>query len=190
VSADAPGARLVARLVAPDDVGREGVTLAFEAEPAEREALARRLDLLALETLAAELRFEEADAPAGAIRVSGTMRARLVQRCVATLEPVPGALQDAISVLYAPESGEDPAGEVEVPAQGEAPEPLPAEGIDASELVAEHLALLIDPYPRHPDAPAGPLTYETGGGTPAEAGSGDEGKKGPFAALGQLKSKL
>ncbi|MCE2483799.1 MAG: hypothetical protein J4F33_13240, partial [Alphaproteobacteria bacterium] len=76
MSADAPGARLVARLVAPDDVGREGVTLAFEAEPAEREALARRLDLLALETLAAELRFEEADAPAGAIRVSGTMRAR------------------------------------------------------------------------------------------------------------------
>ena len=190
MSADTPAGAAVRRLVAPEDVGPGGVALAFEAAPAEREALARRLDLLALDALAAELRFEAADAPAGAIRVSGTIRAELVQSCVATLEPVPGELQDSISVLYAPGPAEEPAREVEVPAEGEAPEPLPEEGIDAGELVAEHLALLIDPYPRHPDAPAGPLTYETGDGRPAEAGSGDDGTEGPFAALGQLKSKL
>ena len=190
MSADAAAGALVTRLVTPDDVGPDGVTLAFEAAPAEREALARRLDLPALDALAAELRFEAAGAPPGAIRVSGTIRARLVQSCVVTLEPVPGTLQDTISVLYAPGPAEDPSGEVEVPAEGEAPEPLPEEGIDASELVAEHLALLIDPYPRHPDAPAGPLTYETGKGKPMEDESGDNEAEGPFAALGQLKSKL
>ncbi len=190
MSADAPAGASVRRLVTPDDVGPEGVTLAFEAAPAEREALARRLDLLALDALAAALRFEAAGAPAGAIRVSGTIRARLVQSCVVTLKPVPGELQDTISVLYAPGPAEEPAREVEVPAEGEAPEPLPAEGIDASALVAEHLALLVDPYPRHPDAPAGPLTYETGDGRPTDADTGDDGTGGPFAALGQLKSKL
>ena len=75
-----------------------------------------------------------------------------------------------------------------MPAEGEASEPLPAEGIDAREVVAEHLALLIDPYPRHPDAPAEPLAYATG--QPAEGETGDDEGGGPFAALGQLKSKL
>lgn len=190
MSADDPAGAPVRRLVTPEDVAREGVTLAFEVAQAEREALARRLDLLALETLAAALRFEAAEALPGAIRVSGTLRVRLVQSCVVTLEPVPSELQDSIYVLYAPGAADGPAREVEVPAEGEAPEPLPADGIDASALAAEHLALLIDPYPRHPDAPTGPLTYETGEGRSAEADSGEDGDGGPFAALGQLKSKL
>lgn len=70
--------------------------------------------------------------------------------------------------------------EVEVPLDGEAPEPLPEAGVDAGALAAEHLALLLDPYPRHPDAPSGPLEYATG----------EAAGKAPFAALGQLKSKL
>ena len=177
-------------MIVPDEVGRQGLTLAFEADAAERDALARRLDLLALDLLAAELRFEAAQDAAGAIRVSGTIHARLVQRCVVTLEPVPGELRERISVLYAPPPAEADEREVEVPAEDEASEPLPAEGIDPREVVAEHLALLIDPYPRHPEAPAEPLTYATGEGGSAEGGADDDGDGGPFAALGQLKSKL
>ena len=91
--------------------------------------------------------------------MSGTIRAQLVQSCVVTLEPVSRDLHESISVLYAPLPADEPEHEVDVPAEGETPEPLPAQGIDASEVVAEHLALLMDPYPRHPDAPATPLTY-------------------------------
>ena len=189
MSADGRAGTEGPHLITPDEVGRRGLTLAFEADAAERDALARRLDLLALDRLAAELRFEAADA-AGAIRVSGTIRARLVQSCVVTLDPVPRDLQESISVLYAPPPAEPDEREVEVPAEGEAPEPLPADGIDAREVVAEHLALLIDPYPRHPDAPAEPLTYATGDGQSAEGEADDDEDGGPFAALGQLKSKL
>ena len=170
------------RLVAPEDVGRRGIAVAFEAGPQERAALARRLELLALDRLAATLRFEPADEADGGIRVSGTIEADIVQRCVATLEPVPQTIRETIAVLYAPAAApaDRPEREVEVPLDGEAPEPLPEAGVDAGALAAEHLALLLDPYPRHPDAPPGPLEYATG----------EAAGKAPFAALGQLKSKL
>lgn len=168
------------RLIAPEEVGRRGLAVAFEAGPRERAALARRLELLALDRLAAAFRFEPADEADGGIRVSGTIEADVVQRCVATLEPVPQTIRETIAVLYAPAPTDRPEREVEVPPDGEAPEPLPEAGVDVGALAAEHLALLLDPYPRHPDAPPGPLEYATG----EAAGTT------PFAALGQLKSKL
>ena len=177
-------------LIAAEDVGPLGLALAFEANAEERAALARRLDLVSLEALAAQLRFEPADEVDGAIRVTGSIRAELTQRCVVTLEPVPRTLSASISVLYAPLPAEQPGHEVEVLAEDEEAEPLPEDGIDVGEVVAEHLALLLDPYPRHPDAPAGPLTYSAGEDGTEEVASDGGDAGGPFAALGQLKSKL
>ena len=193
MSARPPSGARQRRLIVPDALGREGLALAFEAGAAEREALARRLDLLALETLAAELRFEPADAADGAgarprerddprqarAELRGDARARA---------PRPSRIGSP--VLYAPQPADRPAQEVEVAVEGETPEPLPQEGIDADAVVAEHLALLIDPYPRHPDAPEGPLTYAAGEDGSEEDARGADSPAGPFAALGQLKSKL
>ncbi len=178
------------RLVAPEEVGERGLTLSYEASAAEREALAARLDLLALEGLAATLRFEPAMDAEGAIRVSGTIRARLAQRCVVTLEPVPCVLHETVSALFAPPPAETAEREVEVATDGEDAEPLTDEGIDAAALVAEHLALALDPYPRHPEAPAGPLTYAAGGSGEEKGAESEDSAGKPFAALGQLKSKL
>ena len=190
MSADArPGAG-GRRPIAVDEVGPQGLTIAFEADAGERAALARRLDLMSLDALTAQLRFEEADEAKGAIRVTGTIRAGLVQSCVVTLEPVPQTVSESVSVLYAPLPAEPPAHEVEVLAEGDEAEPLPEDGIDVGAVVAEHLALLLDPYPRHPDAPTDPLTYSAGEDGPKKDVPGDDGGAGPFAALGQLKSKL
>ena len=178
------------RLIAAEDVRPRGLTIAFEADAEERAALARRLDLVSLEALSAQLRFEPADEGEGTIRVTGTIRAGLVQSCVVTLEPVPRTLSESISALYAPLPAEQSAQEVEVLAEGDEAEPLPEDGIDVGGVVAEHLALLLDPYPRHPDAPADPLTYSASEDGPKKDTSGDDGGAGPFAALGQLKSKL
>ena len=178
------------RLIAAEDVGPQGLTIAFEADSEERTALARRLDLMSLDALTAQLRLESASEAEGAIRVTGTIRAGLAQSCVVTLEPVPRTLSESVSVLYAPPFSEEPAHEVEVLAEGDEAEPLPEDGVDVSALVAEHLALLLDPYPRHPDAPDGPLTYSAGEDVAKRGASGDDGDDGPFAALGQLKSKL
>ena len=177
-------------LVAPEEVGPRGLALQIEFDAAEREALKRRLDLLALEQLAAELRLAPSNDAEGAIRVNGTIRARLAQSCVVTLESVPRTLSETISVLFAPPPEGSSEHEVEVLAEGDEAEPLPAEGIDVGALVAEHLALFLDPYPRHPDAPDGPLTYTAGGGEPEKGAPDDDASAGPFAALGQLKSKL
>ena len=190
MSADArPGAG-DRRPIAADEVGPQGLTIAFEADAEERAALTQRLDLLSLEALTAQLRFEPANEGDGAIRVTGTIRAGLVQSCIVTLEPVPRTLSESISVLYAPLPAEPPAHEVEVLAVGDEAEPLPEDGIDVGEVVAEHLALSLDPYPRHPDAPAGPLAYSAGEDGSKKDTPDDDGGAGPFAALGQLKSKL
>ena len=178
------------RQVTPDDVGPLGLIVEIEFDDAEREALKRRLDLLALERLTAALRFAPADEAEGAIRVSGAILARLAQRCVVTLEPVPLTLGESISVLYVPVPEDSTEHEIEVLAEGEEAEPLPPDGIDAGEVVAEHLALFLDPYPRHPDAPDGPLTYSADEGQDEKGASGEGEDAGPFAALGQLKSKL
>ena len=177
-------------LITADEVGQRGLAIAFEANAEERAALARRLDLMALEALTAQLRFEPADEAEGAIQVTGTIRAGLVQSCVVTLEPVPRTLSEPISTLYAPVPAEQPTHEVEVLAEGDEAEPMPEDGIDVGEVVAEHLALLLDPYPRHPDAPAGPLAYSAGDEGSKRDTPGDGEGAGPFAALGQLKSKL
>ena len=190
MSADAPAGAGSRRLITADEVGPRRLTIGFEADAEERAVLARRLALLSLEALTAQLRFEPTDEADGAIRVTGTVRAGLVQSCVVTLEPVPRTLCESISVLYAPPPAEQPEHEVEVLAEGDEAEPLPEDGIDVGAVVAEHLALFLDPYPRHPDAPAGPLSYSEGEDEPKKGAPGDDRDAGPFAALGQLKSKL
>ena len=190
MSADAPAGAGGRRLIAAEEVVPRGLTLMFEADTEERAALARRLDLMSLEALTAQLRFEPAEEAEGAIRVTGTVRAGLVQSCVVTLEPVPRTLSESIAVLYAPLPAEQPEHEVEVSAEGDEAEPLPEDGIDVGAMVAEHLALFLDPYPRHPDAPDVPLTYSAGDDEQKKDAPGDDGDTGPFAALGQLKSKL
>ena len=190
MTADAPGRGGRAHLIASEEVGPRGLAAEIEFDESEREALRRRLDLLALERLTASLRFEQAGEAEGAIRVSGTIRAQLAQSCVVTLEPVPRTLAEPVSVLFAPAPEDPTEQEVEVLAEGEEAEPLPPDGIDVSEIVAEHLALVLDPYPRHPDAPDEPLTYAAGEGEAGKSAPGDDTEAGPFAALGQLKSKL
>ena len=190
MSADARAGAGCRRLITADAVGPRGLNVTFEADAEERAALARRLDLVSLDALTAQLRFEEADEANGAICVNGTIHAQTVQSCVVTLEPVPRSVSEPVSALYAPPPAEQPEHEVEVLAEGDEAEPLPEDGIDVGALVAEHLALILDPYPRHPDAPDGPLTYAAGEDGPEEGMPDDDGGTGPFAALGQLKSKL
>ena len=190
MSADAPRGGGRPRLIAPEEVGPRGLAAEIEFDESEREALRRRLDLLTLERLTAALRFEPAGETDGAIRVSGTIQAELAQSCVVTLEPVPRTLSEPVSVLFAPAPEDSSEHEIEVLAEGDEAEPLAPEGIDVSEIVAEHLALVLDPYPRHPDAPDEPLTYAAGEGEAEKSASDDDAPAGPFAALGQLKSKL
>jgi uncharacterized metal-binding protein YceD (DUF177 family) len=156
----------------PVDVDRlpsgEGV-YDLAATPAERAALARRFDLLALDRLEAQVRLTRL--PGGLLRLSGALSADLVQACVVTLEPVRGRIDDQFTLLFRPgvEEGEKA---VVLSGAAELVEPLPGGVLDIGEAVAQQLSLALDPYPRAPGAAAA---------SPGEA------LASPFAALAKWR---
>ena len=156
-------------------IGPSGLSLAIEADAAERERLARRLGLSELRRLHADVALQ----PRGAgIALTATWVAEVVQDCVVTLDPVESKLGGTFELAYGP--GEAPEAEAEIELDLEVadpPEPIEGGRIDVGEAVVEQLALAIDPYPRK----AG-VEFEP----PAEE---DETSENPFAALRGLKAK-
>jgi uncharacterized protein DUF177 involved in 23S rRNA accumulation len=165
-----PAAPAAPEFTRPVDVNRlpsgEGV-YDLAATPAERAALARRFDLLALDRLEAQVRLTPL--PGGLLRLSAALSADLVQACVVTLEPVPARIDDQFSLLFRPGIEEKA---VVLSGAAELIEPLPAGVLDVGEAVAQQLSLVLDPFPRAPGAAAE---------RPGEA------LASPFAALAKWK---
>jgi uncharacterized metal-binding protein YceD (DUF177 family) len=169
------------RLISADAVQGRGREQRIEATPAERAAIARRLDLVALDRLEATVRLTPVRG-GQMVRATGELAADVVQTCVVTLDPVPATVTDRFSALFAPASqvpDEDHEIELDM-AEEDSPEPMEGGRIDIGELVTQHLSLALDPYPRRPDA-----EFEASAEGPEE----DEPapKLSPFAALERLK---
>ena len=109
----------------------------IEATAAEREALAKRFDLLTLDRLRRD---------AAGIRVTGRIDAGGAQPCVATAEPVPFVLAEPIALLLT--EGAAVADEIELADSDLDSEALVGDIIDIGEIAAQALALALDPYPR------------------------------------------
>lgn len=153
-----------------------GRALRVTATAEECAALAARFGLVALKSLAADLKLNKVRG-GQMVRVSGALHAEAVQTCVVTLEPMNTAVEDDFQAVFAPAAMLDPeSGELEVGlSDEEGPEPMEGGRIDLGELVAQHLSLALDPYPRKPDA-----AY-----TAVAEGAADEepAKPSPFAVL-------
>ncbi|NNG05133.1 MAG: DUF177 domain-containing protein [Inquilinus sp.] len=164
------------RVVGLDEIGDRPLIRSIEAEAGEREALARRFGLQSLDRLRAKLTL----APlrhGDVIVVEGTLVAEAVQTCVVTLGPVPVRIEEDFSVRLAPADEARPA--VEVDPEVDEPEPLDGESIDIGEIVAQHFALALPPYPR-----AEGVQFDGAG-----VGSEEPTVAGPFAALERLKRR-
>jgi uncharacterized metal-binding protein YceD (DUF177 family) len=157
-----------------DRLPEGGLDFALEASAAERAGLSRRFDLVALDRLEAAGRVQPV-AGRGLIEVEGRLRAALSQRCVVTLEPVPAEVEAEFRRIFARDL--DTAEEVEVDPEADEPEPLEDSSIDVGELVAEELAMALDPYPRAPEADA----------TLAEIAPAEAEPTGAFASLAPLR---
>ena len=167
-------------VLAREDVSDDGLEVTLEAKTEARTLLAKRYDLVALDELKARLVIEPWRKKG--IKVVGTLNADLAQSCIVTLDPVPAKLNADFTLLNLPEdvSGRR-AMEVAVdPLAEEPPDPLPVEGVDLGEAVAEQLALLLDPYPRTEGA-------ELAATESLESGS--EKKPNPFEILKNLKTQ-
>ena len=167
------------------ELPRDGGSWELSATREERAALAERLGLLALERLEARIRLSWA-AHRRTLRAAGRLRARVLQSCVVTLEPVAADLEAPVDVLFTLDA--EPRG----PDMGwDAAEPLDGDLLDIGNLVAEELSLNLDPYPRSPDidpaalglGPGVTLSTDEGGGAPEPA------RDNPFAALENMKEK-
>lgn len=151
----------------------------IEASESERRALAERFGILAVNRLTAAVRLKPFRG-GELIRVTGSLSAEVVQACVVTLEPVPGAVEEEFQVTFGPDDG-DEGEEIDISLDDEdVPDPMIGGIIDIGEVVAEHLALGLDPFPRKRGARLSKAR--------AESEDTDE-KPNPFAVLERLRQK-
>lgn len=127
-----------------------GRPFAIAAEPAERAALAARLGVERIDRLVAEGTVRRRAAEP-LVTVEARLEAEVTQLCVVTLEPVTSRVEASLLRLFAP----GPATtleEIVIDPLHEEAEPLEGDRLDLGELVAEELAVALDPYPRAPGA--------------------------------------
>jgi len=170
------------RLYRLDALSDEPRRVEIEAGPDEREALARRFGLVAVDSLAAEAELRRSGE---AVTAVGSLRAQVVQSCVASAEPVEAEVAEDFRVDFRPLPADGrPEEEVEL-GEGELDVTFYEGGaIDLGEAAAQTLLLGLDPYPRSPAAEA--ALREAGVKSEEEARI----ESSPFAALKGLKGKL
>jgi len=177
------------RIVNTDEqVGKKN-KIEIEANEKECAALAERFELIAINSLKATLTITTAGN--GEVTLRGPMHADIIQRCVATLEPVPEIVEDEVEVLFSPHISEDDLpsnpddlddlSEEELMALLDQPEPLVDGKIDVGEVVSQFLAVAMDPYPRKDGAKVADVV---------KSEDDEEERPNPFAKLASLKEQL
>ena len=157
-----------------DAIGTEPRAIRIIADATEREALARRFDLIAVRKLEAAFTVTR---QGDGVLVTGRVTATVTQACAVSGEPLKAAIDEAVALRFVQEV----AREEEIELDGDAIDTLPIEGdaIDLGEAAAETLALGIDPFLRAPGASE----------ALADAGAAERAKTGPFAGLKGLLPK-
>jgi len=162
---------------------KDGTSAEIVANDAELEAMAKMLDLVALERLRFAYRIDRRGG--GRLRLTGTLHGLATQTCVITLDPVEATLDVPVEQEFWPDAliSELEKNSAESGGTGllEWPEPIVGGTIDLGPVIYESLATALDPYPKREGAsfdwPHGP------GDAPENA------RSGPFAALGALKRR-
>ena len=131
---------------------RRGSSIHLTADDPARKAIARALDLEALEALDADL---DLSAWLDGVMIEGRWRAAVVQICGVSLDPFETDLDGRFTLRVVPAGSPnapvETEGEVVIdPAADDPPDVLEAETIDLGGYLVEHLALEIDPFPRKP----------------------------------------
>ena len=168
-------------------VASNAVTIKIEANQKEREGLAKLWNIVGVDSLTADVRLSRWKRDG--VRVSGRFRGELKQICVASLQPISTVIDDEFTAHFVPETSKLARrddihdGEIIIDVDGpDIPDTFTANTIDIAEVVAEYAALVIDPYPRDPDA----IIDEKYQASEIE----DDKAPSPFAALATIKDEL
>lgn len=175
-----PRGKIFSHLVAVDQIPEQGLDLTISANSATRQALAAADGLAGIESLEAD--FHVARRGLAEFNVSGSLRAKVTQVCVLSLEPFDTDIVEEIDVDFAPPAAAAlaaaHAGTI-LGGRGERdpPDPIVDGTIDVGALAAEFLALGLDPYPKKPGVEFVPIIVP------------EEQDERPFAVLKKLTDR-
>lgn len=122
----------------------------ISADAQERQALAKRFDLVAIDRLESQARLA---ASGDAIHCDGTLNAEVEQRCAATGIPVAARISTDFAIRFvAPGDEATLADEIEIDVDDCDIVEHDGQSIDLGEAAAQTLLLALDPFPRAPGA--------------------------------------
>lgn len=164
----------------------ERVTISPDA--AALAAIARAFDLVSFSELVADFTLKPYRKEG--LRVVGTVRAKLTQTCVVTLEPFDSVLELDVDRTFEPQSSRprrirdlNADGEIEIDLETLDPPDVILDGVlDLGGVICEELALSLDPFPRKPG-----VAFEGGDGEDTGQDQAEDDKPSPFQALQALK---
>lgn len=161
---------------------RKSVEIHDEAGPGPRAALAAELGLIDIPAL----KVDATITPVGRDqwRVAGTVRAKVVQACVVTLNPVSEVVEETFDRRFT-EDESAVGSDLDFDVDANDPPELIGNGVDVAEIAAEALALGLNPYPR-----AAGATFEGANAIPPGAEPIRDEDLKPFAGLAALRKTL
>ena len=162
---------------------KDGASAEIAANDAELDAMAKMLNLVALERLTFTCRFDHRGG--GRLCLTGTLRGLATQTCVISLEPIEAVLEVPVEQEFWPAALIAQLEQNAADSGGAGifnwPEPIVDGRIDLGPVIYESLATALDPYPRREGA-----SFDWSQG-PEDEAKGT--RSGPFAALAALKRR-
>ena len=140
------------RTIQVSEIGRDGLKISVSADKDERDLLARRFCVSEIKKLDADIYLVRRASRDESVYVDVHFFADLVQNCVVSLRPIEKNITNRFSVVFASEADGVPGSESFTIEDSDPPEVFSEGQLEIGGLVAEYLALALDPYPRHPDA--------------------------------------
>lgn len=143
-----------------ENIPPSGKTVKMNAEPQHMKGIAKRLDVLSVNSVEAELHLSLQNA-GHILYVTGQFKAEIVQECVITLKPVTSSVEDSFEAWYADHDKAvsfnrakhqlkalEDGDEVQILEEQDDPEALIDGQVDLGEVVTQFLSLAVNPYPR------------------------------------------
>ncbi len=140
-----------------EDIPASWKSYALTPTTEQSKAIAKRLDLISLDALDADVRVER---KGHVVEVEGKFKAKVTQKCVVTLEPLEAELEDSFEAWFADQEqvvsfkkaqhealNKKEMMDLPMLEENEDPEPIEDGHIDLGELVVQYLSLSVNPYP-------------------------------------------
>lgn len=132
---------------------QNGMPVKLTANDKELKLLAKAHDLVSVTSFSADLLVKKWRKDG--VKITGTVKASVVQSCIVTLEPIHAVVENEIDTLFVPENSKlaraplTTQGEIVIDYDGpDMPETFVGDTIDVGALAEEFFELGIDPYPR------------------------------------------